>query len=610
MPDSWGTSRSAVLAVIIAAMTDATETTPLRSVLIANRGEIAVRVIRAARQLGLRTIAVYTDGEQDALHARLADDAWRLESDTPIPYLDQGAILTVAAAAGADAIHPGYGFLAENAGFARACDEAGLVFVGPPPQAIAAMGDKIEARRLAAAAGVPMVAGTNGPVATAEDAQAWADAHGYPVAVKASGGGGGRGFRVARSAAEMAEAFTGASGEASRFFANPEVYLERYLDNPRHIEVQLMADSHGNVIAVGDRDCSIQRRHQKLIEEAPAPGVPSETRTAMAEAAVALARAVGYVSAGTVEFLLGEDGSFAFLEMNTRIQVEHPVTEMTTGIDLVREQLRVAAGKPLSFGVADIATRGHAIEVRLNAEDPGRNFTPAPGTITAFHAPAGMGVRVDSAAFSGATIPPTFDSMIAKVVAWGRDRDEATARLIGALEELTVEGVPTTREFALNVLRHPAWSADPPATTFLERWPEVIPPPGEAPAAPLTEVTAPETVVTEVNGRRFAVRIHGLPARTAVTSSADPSRGRPSAPKSSRDGAGATGPTLRSPLHGTVVRVLVAEGETVTRGQPICVVEAMKMENDVAAHRDGTLETVLVTAGATVSVGDALAEIV
>ncbi|MFT4039543.1 MAG: acetyl-CoA carboxylase biotin carboxylase subunit [Thermomicrobiales bacterium] len=592
-------------------MPDAAHRAPLRALLIANRGEIAVRVIRAARQLGLRTIAVYDEGEQDALHVRLADEARRLESDAAIPYLDQTAILRVAAAAGADAIHPGYGFLAENAGFARAVAEAGLVFVGPPPDAIAAMGDKIEARRLAAAAGVPMVAGTDGPVATPEEARAWADANGYPVAVKASGGGGGRGFRVARGPEDVTDAFTGASGEASRFFANPEVYLERYLDNPRHIEIQLMADTHGTVIAVGDRDCSIQRRHQKLIEEAPAPGIPAETRAAMGAAAVALAQAVGYEGAGTVEFLLGEDGSFAFLEMNTRIQVEHPVTEMTTGIDLVREQLRVAAGEPLSFAANKVAPRGHAIEVRLNAEDPGRNFTPAPGTITSFHAPAGMGVRVDSAAFSGATIPPKYDSMIAKVIAWGRDRDEATARLIGALEELRVEGVPTTREFALNVLRHPAWSGDPPATTFLARWPEVIPPANETPPTPLPECAAPEEIVTEVNGRRFAVRVHGLPAPTAAAATAaGPARGRPTAPSSSQGGGGGGGPTLRSPLHGTLVRVLVADGDTVTRGQPVCVVEAMKMENDVVAHRDGVIGSLAATAGATVSVGDALAEIV
>lgn len=590
-------------------MPDVTPRAALRTLLIANRGEIAVRIIRAARSLGLRSVAVYGDGEQDALHVRLADEAWRLESAAPIPYLDQDAILRVAAAAGADAIHPGYGFLAENAGFARACAAAGLVFVGPPPDAIAAMGDKIEARRLAATAGVPMVVGTDGAVGSPEEARAWADAHGYPVAVKAAGGGGGRGFRVARSAAEIADAFAGASGEAGRFFANPEVYLERYLDDPRHIEVQLMADTHGHVVAVGDRDCSIQRRHQKLIEEAPAPGVPAATRAAMAEAAVALAQAVGYVGAGTVEFLLGADGTFAFLEMNTRIQVEHPVTELTTGIDLVREQLRVAAGEPLSFSADDVAVRGHAVEIRLNAEDPGRGFAPAPGVITAFHAPAGMGVRVDSAAFSGAIIPPTYDSMIAKVMAWGRDRDEATARLIGALEELRVEGVPTTRDFALNVLHHPAWSAAPPATTFLERWPEVIPPPAATPATPVAEPTAPETVVTEVNGRRFTVRVHGLSASGAPAAAAGP-RTRPSAPKSLREAAGATGPSLRSPLHGTVVRVLAAEGDQVTRGQPICVVEAMKMENDVAAHRDGTLQKLLTAAGSTVSVGDPVAEII
>ncbi|MCA9878291.1 MAG: hypothetical protein KC442_10935, partial [Thermomicrobiales bacterium] len=314
--------------------------------------------------------------------------------------------------------------------------------------------------------------------------------------------------------------------------------------------------------------------------------------------------------AGTVEFLLGADGTFAFLEMNTRIQVEHPVTEMTTGIDLVREQLRVAAGEPLSFGMEDVAAIGHAIEVRLNAEDPGRNFAPAPGTITAFHAPAGMGVRVDSAAFSGVTIPPAYDSMIAKVVAWGRSRDEATARLIGALEELRIDGVPTTREFALNVLRHPAWSAGPPATSFLERWPDVIPPPADIAAAPGVEPAAPETVVTEVNGRRFTVRVHGLSARSAATASGSTPRSRPAAPKSPRDGADAAGPTLRSPLHGALVRVLVAEGDTVRRGQPICIVEAMKMENDVVAHRDGTLEKLLATPGVSVSVGDALAEIV
>jgi acetyl-CoA carboxylase biotin carboxylase subunit len=429
----------------------------IATVLIANRGEIAVRIIRATHELGLRAIAVYGDGEQDAIHARLADEAYRIASPAAIPYLDIAAILDIAHRAGANAIHPGYGFLAENPTFARACHEAGITFVGPSAEAIAAMGDKVEARRIAATAGVPIVPGSDGPVATPTEALAWGARHGYPVAVKAAGGGGGRGFRLARGAEEMEAAFLGASGDAARSFANPEVYLERYLDDPRHVEVQLMADSHGNVIAVGDRDCSLQRRHQKLIEEAPAPGISPRTRRAMADAAVSLARAVKYQGAGTVEFLLDTAGEFAFLEMNTRIQVEHPVTEMTTGIDLVREQLLVASGARLAFTSDDVAPRGHAIECRINAEDPGRGFVPVPGTIAHYRAPAGMGVRVDSAAASGEIILPAYDSLIAKVVVWDRDRSGATARMRRALKELDVTGVPTTREFHLRVLERPEW---------------------------------------------------------------------------------------------------------------------------------------------------------
>jgi acetyl-CoA carboxylase biotin carboxylase subunit len=433
---------------------------PIRTLLVANRGEIAVRVIRAARELGLRTVAVYGEGEHEAMHVRLADEAWRIRSAAPIPYLDIPAIVEIASRGNADAIHPGYGFLAENSDFARACADAGIIFVGPPAEAIAAMGDKIEARRIAAAAGVPLVPGSDGPVASASDALAWGAEHGYPVAVKASGGGGGRGFRVARAPEEMEEAFLGASGEAARSFANPEVYLERYLDDPRHIEVQLMADAHGQIIAVGDRDCSVQRRHQKLIEEAPAPGIPEGTRTAMADAAVALARAVSYRGAGTVEFLLDAGGQFAFLEMNTRIQVEHPVTEMTTGIDLVREQILVAAGHRLSMRQDDIVLDGHAIECRINAENPSENFRPSPGVISKWVLPPDVGardLRVDTHVRSGYEVPPFYDSLICKVISWGRDRDAARERMISALEQLTCEGVHTTIPMHLEILRSEAF---------------------------------------------------------------------------------------------------------------------------------------------------------
>src|SRR5215210_7830482 len=468
-------------AAIIAGMPDAASLqTPIRTLLVANRGEIAVRVIRAAHELGMRAVAIYGDGEHEAMHARLADEAWRIPSTAPIPYLDIPAVVEIARRGNADAIHPGYGFLAENPEFARACAGAGIIFIGPPAEAIAAMGDKIEARRIAAAVGVPVVPGSDGPVDSPSAALTWGAEHGYPVAVKASGGGGGRGFRVARGPEEMEAAFLGASGEAARSFANPEVYLERYLDDPRHIEVQLMADAQGRTFAVGNRDCSVQRRHQKLIEEAPAPGIPDETRAAMADAAVALARAVAYRGAGTVEFLLDASGQFAFLEMNTRIQVEHPVTELATGIDLVREQLLVAGGAPLSFAVEDVVPRGHAIECRINAEDPGKGFAPVPGTITHFQPPAGMGVRVDSAAESGSRIHPAYDSLIAKVVAWGRDRGEATARMRRALLELDVAGVVTTKDFHLRLLDDPDWQRGGATTTFLDSHPEVLPPPADS----------------------------------------------------------------------------------------------------------------------------------
>jgi acetyl-CoA/propionyl-CoA carboxylase biotin carboxyl carrier protein len=512
----------------------------------------------------------------------------------------------VAGRAGADGVHPGYGFLSENAVFARACAEAGLIFVGPSPEAIAAMGDKVEARRIAVAAAVPVVPGSEGPVASAAAAVAWAENHGYPAAVKASGGGGGRGFRVAHHADEMEAAFTGAASEAARSFANPEVYLERYLDNPRHIEVQIMADTHGAIVAVGDRDCSVQRRHQKLLEEAPAPDLPEPTRQEMANAAISLARAVDYTGAGTVEFLLDSDGAFAFLEMNTRIQVEHPVTEMTTGIDLVREQLRVAGGAPLSFGPADVAPRGHAIECRINAEDPGRGFAPVPGAITHFHSPSGMGIRVDTAAESGSAILPAYDSLIAKVIAWGRGREEAMQRMRGALTELEVEGLPTTRAFHLNLLEHPVWRAGRATTTFLDEYPEVSPPAVDDVARDDSSQKPPVKMVAEVDGRRFDVRLHGnIGNRKAGATGRKP----PPPPKSDARQSSRNSTLLQSPIQGTVVRVLVAPGAVVRQGETICVVEAMKMENDVTAHRDGTVTRLLAAPGNAVRVGEPIAEI-
>ncbi|HET7092323.1 MAG TPA: biotin/lipoyl-containing protein, partial [Thermomicrobiales bacterium] len=443
--------------------------------------------------------------------------------------------------------------------------------------------------------------------ADADAALRWAESHGYPVAVKAAGGGGGRGFRVAPDAAALPEAFAGAAGEASRSFANPVVYLERYLTRPRHVEVQVFADRHGHAIAVGDRDCSIQRRHQKLIEEAPAPGVPAETRRRMAEAAVALAQAVGYEGAGTVEFLLLPDGSFYFLEMNTRIQVEHPVTEMVTGIDLVKEQIRVAAGAPLSFGPVDVAPRGHAIECRVNAEDPGRGFAPAPGPIVAYAAPAGFGVRVDSAAEAGAVILPAYDSLIAKLIAWGRDRNEAIARMARALADFTIDGVPTTIPYDRAVLASPAFAAADLTTDFVADHPELIPAPAPPPASDGAASPAAREAVVEVNGRRFNVRLHDEGARTRPvrpTPSARRARSERKAPDVAANGA-----DLRSPIQGTVVRVLVDEGQALAAGDVVCVVEAMKMENDIVAHRAGTISALAVAPGANVSAGDRIATI-
>ncbi|HEV2065330.1 MAG TPA: acetyl-CoA carboxylase biotin carboxylase subunit, partial [Thermomicrobiales bacterium] len=453
------------------------------AVLIANRGEIAVRVIRACREMGVRAIAIYGDGDEDAMHVQLADDARRIPEGDTLPYLRQEAIVEIAKVAEADAIHPGYGFLAENADFAERVTRAGLIFVGPSAQAIRAMGDKVAARRIATDAGVGPVPGTTDPVTSVEDAGRMAEEIGWPIAVKASGGGGGRGFRVARTPEDLASAFEGSRGEAERYFSNPDVYFERYLEHPRHIEVQVFGDTHGTVVALGERDCSVQRRHQKLIEEAPSPAVSPQLRERFLEASERLASAVDYVGAGTIEYLLDADGSFYFLEMNTRIQVEHTVTEMVTGIDLVKEQIRVAEGAPLSFGREARETRGWAIQCRINAEDPGREFAPTPGTVTAYREPAGFGVRIDSAMTPGSTIHAGYDSMIAKLVTWGRDREEAIARMQRCLEDYVIEGVPTTIPFHQRAIDHPDFRSDGATTTFIPDHPAVIPPPFEGVAA-------------------------------------------------------------------------------------------------------------------------------
>ncbi len=590
--------------------------------LVANRAEIAVRVIRAARDLGIETVAVYGPGEERARHVRMATDAWRLPDPIPggpvVSYLDVDAIIAIARKSGADAVHPGYGFLSENAAFAAACVGAGLTFVGPPATVIAAMGDKVEARRIAAAAGVPIVAGTDGPVASADEARAWADANGYPVAVKASGGGGGRGFRVAPGPGDVASAWEESSAEAARFFNDPAVYLERYVARPRHVEIQVFADTHGNVVSLGERDCSIQRRHQKLVEESPSPAVGPDLRAAMGEAAVALARQTGYVGAGTVEFLLDDEGRFSFLEMNTRIQVEHPVTELVTGIDLVREQLLVAMGQPLSFAADEVALRGHAIECRINAEDPSRQFAPTPGTIGQYVEPGGFSVRVDSAAEPGMEILPDYDSLIAKLVVWGRDRDEAIARMAGALAEFTVSGVTTTIPLHRRIMADADFRAGSATTAYLPEHPDLLvtSPAGtvELDAAGSSSGSdGVETVLVEVDGRRLTVAVRGWPVGFAVGAVATDGRAarNGSRPKrrSSVGAPAAGGPDLLSTIQGTVVRVAVAIGQDVTAGEVAVVVSAMKMENEITLTTGGRVSAVHVVAGDAVRVGSPLVSI-
>jgi acetyl-CoA/propionyl-CoA carboxylase, biotin carboxylase, biotin carboxyl carrier protein len=579
-------------------------------VLVANRGEIAIRVMRTLEELGIASVAVYSEPDRDAPHARRADEAF-LVGPGPAneSYLVVEKIIEVAQKSGAEAIHPGYGFLAENAAFARACEEAGIVFIGPPADAIDAMGSKTKARELMRDAGVPIVPGTTEPQATVEDAAKVIDETiGYPVAIKAAGGGGGKGFRVAESQDELEKAFEGASREGEKFFSDPTVYVERYLPDPRHVEVQVLADSHGNVVHLFERDCSVQRRHQKLIEESPAPAVDPELREKIGKIGTEAARAVGYRSAGTVEGLL-QDGEYFFLEMNTRVQVEHCVTELVTGVDIVREQIRIAAGEELPFKQEDLELRGHAIECRINAEDASKNFAPAPGSIASYVEPSGPGVRVDSGAEEGYEVLPLYDPMIAKLIVWDVDREASTRRMIRALGEYRIEGLKTLIPFHLALLDTDQWRNGETCRDLVEdkAWLKELA--FEKPPAASEEEEEPKverTYAVEVSGKRFDVRVIGA-APAAAPNGAAPAK---KAPKRERSkGAGGAPGELISPLQGTVLKVEVEKGAQVEEGALIAVIEAMKMENEITAPVAGTVEELHVSPGGSVSSGDTIAVI-
>jgi acetyl-CoA/propionyl-CoA carboxylase, biotin carboxylase, biotin carboxyl carrier protein len=580
----------------------------LQKVLIANRGEIAVRVVRACRDAGLASVAVYADPDRDAPFVRLADEAFALGGSTPgESYLDMAKLLDAAKRSGADAVHPGYGFLSENAEFAQAVLDAGLIWIGPSPQAIRDLGDKVTARHIATRAGAPLVPGTKEPVADAEEIVAFARENGLPVAIKAAFGGGGRGLKVARTLEEIPELFDSAVREAVTAFGRGECFVERYLDRPRHVEAQVLADQHGNVIVVGTRDCSLQRRHQKLVEEAPAPHLSDEQRRTIHDAARAICREAGYSGAGTVEFLVGQDGTISFLEVNTRLQVEHPVSEETTGLDLVCEQFRIAAGERLRF-TADPQPRGHSIEFRLNGEDAGRNFLPAPGTVTRFVAPDGPGVRVDSGVESGTVIGGQFDSLLAKIIVTGATREDALARARRALAETVVEGMATVLPFHRRIVDDPAFATD---FTVHTRWIETeFANDIEPYAGTGTDVTDDgprRTVVVEVGRRRLEV---SLPAGFGGNGGAG-AGARPAARRRAGGGSGtvASGDAVTAPMQGTIVKVAVSDGDVVEAGQLIVVLEAMKMENPVTAHKAGTVTGLTAQAGGPVTQGTVLCEL-
>ena len=599
----------------------------MRKVLIANRGEIAVRVVRACRDAGLASVAVYSDQDLDALHVVMADEAYALGGQSAAEsYLDIAKILRAAAASEADAVHPGYGFLAENADFARAVTGAGLTWIGPPPAAIEALGDKVAARQIARAVGAPLAAGTDGPVSGTEEAVAFAAEHGLPIAIKAAFGGGGRGLKVARTTEEISEQFDSAVREAVAAFGRGECFVERYLDRPRHVETQCLADSHGNVVVISTRDCSLQRRHQKLVEEAPAPFLSAGQERLLRESSKAILRKAGDVGAGTCEFLIAQDGAVSFLEVNTRLQVEHPVSEEVSGIDLVREMFRIAGGEELGYD--DPGLRGHSIEFRINAEDPGRNFLPAPGTITAWRPPSGPGVRLDAGYGPGMTVPQAFDSLIAKLIVTGASRAEALQRARRALAEFEIGGMPTVLPFHRAVVRDPAFTAEP--FTVHTRWIETefagrIPPQdvaaADGDAGPPAER---ERITVEVGGKRLEVTVPaGLAGGTgfgpggagraggagASRAPAGQRRGRGTAAGGGGSGGGAGDDALVSPMQGTIVKIVAADGQRVSAGDTVVVLEAMKMEQPLAAHKDGTVGDLAVTVGQTVSAGAVICQL-
>jgi acetyl-CoA/propionyl-CoA carboxylase biotin carboxyl carrier protein len=581
-------------------------------VLIANRGEIAVRVIRTCRELGIATVAVYSELDRDALHVRLADEAYSLGGQTAAEsYLNTPAILEAIEKSGASAVHPGYGFFSENAAFARAVADAGATFIGPPPGAIEVMGDKISSRLAAEKAGVAGVPGRSEPLTDPAEVVAFGEEHGWPVAIKAAFGGGGRGMKVVASAKEAAEAMESAQREAEAYFGRPEVYPEKYLTWPRHIEMQVFADRHGNALWIGERDCSYQRRHQKLIEESPASDFPDEIRQAMGEASVAICRACDYEGAGTVEFLY-EDGRFYFLEMNTRLQVEHPVTELVTGLDLVALQLRVAAGEPIGLTQDEVAARrnGHAIECRINAEDPaGGRFLPSPGKISFFRPPDGFGTRTDAGYESGDTVSQFYDNLVAKIIVWGEDRETARRRMLRALSETAVEGVATTIPAHQAILAHDDFITASHSTRWVEERLDLSGVAASVPVAPEGEDGQKRVlreVDAEVDGRRYRVKLWvpdlgDAPAPSGAAKSAARTKRAASGPVAGGDG------TVTVPMQGTIVKVMVAEGDTVEAGQTLCVLEAMKMENPINADRPGTVKELRVKPGDALGAGDVVA---